>query len=231
MLISDIIKQYIVDKLDNTLTILSVQAPANDLQTVTFCNIKWLRCYDFIMIGSQAYVVDSYNGNTVRFEIAEGADPIGVDDIVTINRPLFLNGTLSNTKLEWNKYGDDERAKLPFIWLVSPTDVVTASPQNGRTKTAPVKLWFVHWSNWQKLNADRQDEAIRPLMALVDEFVDTIERQSHVFEDYDNFTARDFPKLGVETPNGVGKTLFDSTLSGIEFDSSLKIFHRYCEKC
>ena len=231
MLISDIIQQFIVDKLDNTLTILSVNAPANNLQTVTFCNIKWLKCYGFITIGNQSYIVESYNGNIVRFEIPQGANAITVNDFPVISRPLFLNGTLSNTKLEWNQYSMDERDKLPFIWLVSPTDVITASPQNGRTKTANVKLWFVHWSDWKKLNRDRQDEAIRPLMSLVDEFNNTIERESNIFSEYDNVTTRDFPKLGVETPNGIGKTLFDSTLSGIEYDSSLKIFHRYCEKC
>lgn len=231
MLISDVIEQFVVDKLDNTLNILSVSSVSDGLQAVQFCNIKWLKCYDYILIGSNTYKVNAYNGNFVTFYVEDIENAITLNDVPTINRPLFLNGTLSNTKLEWNNYSINERAKLPFIWLVSPTDVITASPQNGRTKTANVKLWFVHWSDWKKLNRDRQDEAIRPLMALVDEFTATIERQSHVFEDYTNFTLRDFPKLGVETLNGIGKTLFDSTLSGLEFDSSLKIFHRYCENC
>ena len=231
MLISDIVKQYIIDKLDNTLTILSVSSVVDGLQAVTFCSLKWIKCYDFIMVGSNTYKVNAYNGNVVTFYVDSVENAITVNDIPVINRPLFFNGTLSNTKLEWNQYSINERAKLPFIWLVSPTDVITASPQNGRTKTANCKLWFVHWSDWKKLNRDRQDEAIRPLMSIVDEFNNTIERQSAVFAGYDNVTLRDFPKLGVETPNGIGKTLFDSTLSGIEYDSSLKIFHRYCEKC
>jgi hypothetical protein len=231
MLIRDVIQEYIINDLDNRLNVLEVSEVTNDLQDIMVCNIKWIKLYEFFTIGEQAYVVTNISGRTITVEIAEGADAITLNSDIRINKPLLFDGTLSNTRVEWAGYSDEERAKLPFIWLVSPTETNTANDQGQQLATAILKLWFIHWSDWTKLNADRQNEAVRPLYALYKEFMNTINRNTHIFEGYDNVSDRDFPKLGVLGANGVEKTVFDSTLSAIEVDLNLNIFKRCCDFC
>lgn len=230
-LIRDIIQDHIINKLDVSLSIVAVGSVSEGKQSVTFCNIKWLKLYESVNVAQLVYMVDSINGNTVIFNIPTGAPAFTLNTVPTLNRPLLFDGTLSNTKFEWAKFDNSERNKLPFIWLVSPTETQTDNIQGSGTKTAVLKLWFIHWSDWSKLNADRQNEAVRPLYALVKEFTKTINRISYVFEGYDTAIDRDFPKLATRGENGGEATLFDSTLSGVELDINVKIFHRYCENC
>lgn len=224
MLISEQIEQYVIDRLDNTLEILAVSAVVAGQQTVTFRCLKWMKLYDTL----NGRTIVSYNGNLVTFTIGAGQDFTMATE-ATLQNPLFLNGTLSNTKYEWDKFELNERAKLPFVWLVSPTR--ENFEEETPTKNSECQLWFVHWSDWNLLNVDRQDEAIKPLAALVREFIKTIERQPAIFESYDNYSTKDFPKFGTETATGVGKMLFNSTLSAIEMNINVNIFRNCCENC
>jgi len=233
-LISEIIEQEIINKLDNTLRVESFSQVANSEQVVTFCNVKWIKLYEFAYVNGVELQVKSIDGNEVTFTIT--SQSINYQTLVTIKKPLFFNGTLSNTKYEWSKYLNDdginsERSKLPFIWLVSPTDEITNGFEQGSTRTSQCKLWFIHWSDWNLLNIDRQDEAVKPLYALMDEFQRTILRNASFFKGFNSFTTRDFPKFGTESQNGIEKQIFDSTLSAVEFDVNLEIFARYCENC
>jgi hypothetical protein len=238
-LVSEQIQEYVINHLDNSLKAVEVGAfdDVNFTQSVTFCDAKWLRLYlDRLLInGVPTKVVQIVS--EVEF-IVETDVELTVLEIYSLPKPLLLNGTLSNTKWEWNKYVDPttkqnkERDKLPFIWLVSPTEEKTDNYNAGGSKTVIAKLWFVHWSDWKKLNVDRQDEAIKPLYALLNEFMATMNRLSNIFDgDSLNYATRDFPKFGTENENGIDKALFDSTLSAIELDVNFKMIKRYCENC
>lgn len=228
MLISNQIQNHVVANLDNLVKIVAVSTIVDDKQTVTFKCLKWMKLFNYVNSDGTSVLIDSYFNNEVTFSIEVPEQEFTMESVVRIPLPLFLNGTLSNTKFEWNKFELDEKSKLPFIWLVSPTQEVV---NRSMTKRSQLRLWFVHWSDWLKLNADRQSEAIEPLMALVSEFVNTINRMNHIFESYDNYTLKDFPKFGTETPDGVNKVIFDSTLSAIEMNIDVNIFVNCCTKC
>lgn len=239
MLVSEIIEQQIINQLDNFLEAIEFgeHNPETGLQNVTFCDLKWLKLYlDRLMINGNPYKVKAINGTVVT--ILVGDEPLVGDEVFTLPLPMFLNGTLSNTKWEWSKYVDPttkvnaERDKLPFIWLVSPTEERVDSYDQGGGVTVAAKLWFVHWSDWSKLNIDRQDEAIKPLIALQREFMNTMLRFSYIFEGSSlDYSRRDFPKFGTENENGIDKAMFDSTLSAVELDVNFKVISRYCENC
>lgn len=231
MLIRDIIQTNIVNKLDNRLYIESIDSINSGLQTITFCSVKWFKLYNYIYVDGYKVSATLISNNRLSLILPTVLPPINYNTVITIQKPLLFDGTLSNTRVEWAKYSDSERDKLPFIWLVSPTETNTANDNGQGLSTAILKLWFIHWSDWTKLNADRQNEAVRPLYALYREFMNTINRNTHIFEGYDNVSDRDFPKLGVLGANGVEKTVFDSTLSAVEVDLNLRIFKRYCDFC
>jgi len=230
-LINEIVQTEIIDKLDNVLTIKSVDPAGGGTQKVYFCCIKWLKLYKTITSGDYTYLVDGVNGNSVKLIIPTGAPALTIFDEPTLNRPLLLNGTMLNASQEWTKSTLSEPEKLPFIWLASPTLERLDPLDSGIEKTSDLKLFFVHWSDWTQLNANRQADAVKPLMELVSAFRDAIDQNTTAFESYDGVDLRDYPKFGTMTDKGVDKTIFPSTLSAVEFDISLKLFRKYCEKC
>lgn len=237
-LISSILQTQVIDKLNNILNAVEFGLfdPEEEAQQVTFCDIKWLKLYlDRLLIDGVYHVVVDVTGNTAT--IKTETEFTG-SEVFTLPIPLFFNGTLSNTKWEWNEYVNpttnvnSERDKLPFIWLISPTEERIDGYNDGGGRNVDAKIWFVHWSDWSKLNADRQDEAVQPLYALVDEFVNTMLRQSATFDGNTlGHARRDFPKFGTENENGIDKAIFDSTLSAVEMDANFKIIGTYCENC
>ena len=233
-LVSDIVFQDIISKFDLTLKVKSIGAEISGFQAVEFCNPKWARLYKKLLVDGNLIDVDSWvNDNTVKLVV--GDIPFVGTESFEIFMPKYFNGTLSNTKWEWNKYvpqGDfqnKESNKLPFIWLVSPTLVRTDEYSQGGSQNAELNLWFVHWSDWQKLNNERQNSAVKPLQNMVDEFV-RVTRGNVMFGDF-SFTTSDYPKFGTEDATGITKAIFDSTLSAVQMDVTLKIVSTYCENC
>lgn len=238
-LISEQIQAFVIDKLDNSLKAVEVGIfdDVNMQQSITFCDAKWLKLYlDRLLINGVPHKIVEVISE-VQFVVQTDVE-LTILEIYSIPKPLLLNGTLSNTKWEWNKYVDPtskqnkEREKLPFIWLISPTEEKISDYGSGNTKTVVGKFWFVHWSDWKKLNVDRQDEAIKPLIALTNEFINTMLRNGHIFVGESlSYSRRDFPKFGTENETGIEKALFDSTLSAVEIDMNFQMFNRYCENC
>ena len=218
--------------MNNTLEVISFGAVVNNVQQVKFCCDKWLRLYDSVYVDGNLTSVSGYlEDGSVLLDSINPNQEINFNSVVTIQIPIFMDGNLTTVQWEWHKLSLDERAKLPFIWLVAPTPETVNNLDTGVGKTSDLTMWFVHWSDWGKLNADRQSEAVRPLMALKEEFIATVDRLTHIYEGYDGYSQKDFPKMGTETPQGVDKTLFGTTLSAIEMKMSVRIFARYCEKC
>jgi hypothetical protein len=217
VLASNIVEKMIVDKLDLKLTVKTI----ND-QEVTFKCLKWFKLYGFVIYNNEQLTPTEIDGNTLTFDTE-----YTFTNAFSLKKPLFLCGTLSNTKEEWNRFESNERKKLPFIWLVSPT---RSSKQNDRTTPIDLdlSLWFVHWSDWSKLNKDRQDEAIKPLLVLVNAFLEVIETDKNTFLSYSGLDSSDFPKFGTTNKDGIEKKLFDSTLSAIELTMNLKVNAENC---
>ena len=225
MLISEQIERHVVQQLNPVVEIVEVFPPIGTTQRVRFCNPKWVKLYAKL---ENLEIIQSV-GEDIVFQLVHPFTPLKVGNKYTLQTPLFFNGTLSNTKFEWARFELKERNKLPFIWLESPTE--ESDDPSSNIKTSSMRLWFVHWSDWEKLNKDRQSDAIQPLMRLQDEFVHTMYRQPHIFNKVGALRRKDFPKFGTETANGVEKTIFDSTLSAVKIDVDVDIFKHNCGKC
>jgi hypothetical protein len=229
-LLSDIIEAEVVDKLDNRVKVNSagVWDSVTKTQVVTLCNEKWLKLYGFVYntLGTRLEVV-SYNQNgTITLSVPDAPNAVAKGQNLTINRPVFFHGTWYNTTEEWIKFSEDERDKLPFIWLVYPVDEQFNEPQNAVERQSPARLVFVHWSDWlNSTNNDRMQDSVKPLTALVSEFIATIDRNRAIFRERQGFRMKSYPKFGTETERGI-VAVFDSTLSAVEVDVNLSIFHK-----
>lgn len=217
VLASDIVETLILPRLDNKLKATTING-----QQVTFKCLKWFKLYGFVIYNGQELKPTAISGNTLTFNTETE-----FSDAFTLKLPLFLYGTLSNTKEEWNRFENDERKKLPFIWLVSPSSV-RKSNDSTIANDLDLLLWFVHWSDWSKLNNDRMSDAVKPLKSLVDAFVNVLDEHKGTFIEYSGVEMRDFPKFGTTSKDGIEKKLFDSTLSAIELSINVKVNAENC---
>lgn len=226
MLIVDYIQTGVLDKMNTEVQIVEAGPVINGLQIVRFNCMKWMKLFDTFYVNGGEVLIVNYLSNFVQIETPSPGLPVGT--ICNLKKPILLNGTLSNTKEEWNRFELDERSKLPFIWLVSPTKIET-DDQNSPFVTAQIDLWFVHWSDWSKLNKDRQDETLRPLYSFINAFFKAIKKNKLSFIKYSNLVMNDFPKFGTQDKNGIDKVIFDSTLSAVSTGFRLEV--RKKEKC
>lgn len=240
-LIYSVIQDEVIDFLDNVLKVVAVEAPTGfpGTQRVKFCDNKWIKLYNKVTFGGNTIEVVKTNGEYqydedgfINFTVEAAEEEFFLATKPTLQRPRLLDGTLSNTKLEWSAFWKKDRQNnLPFIWIVSPTNEVHRNLDSGIGKESQLRIWFVYFSNWNKKNDYRQSKAIEPLFDLIKEFINTINRRADVFEGYDNFITEDYPKFGIEGPNGVETTIFDENLSAVKMDISLRLFSKYCEIC
>jgi hypothetical protein len=228
-LIKDIVHDEIVSKIDNKLKVKTAGAwdSVNETQVITVCNEKWLRLYDFLFndSGTRLNVLSYNNDGTITLTVTDATDAVSRGEFVTINRPHFFHGTLYSTTEEWEKFADHERDKLPFIWLVYHIDEDFKEPQNAVERTSPLRLVFVHWSDWVGMtNEQRMDGFVKPLTAAVDEFIHAIDSNRAVFKERSGFRVKTMPKFGIDSANGTTNTVFNSTLCAIELNINLEIF-------
>jgi hypothetical protein len=227
-LISDIVKQHIVDLLDNEVRIIraGTWSSVTEMQTVTFCDIKWLRLYNQFLEGQE---VISIVGNQVTLTTSQ---PLAQGETLTIERPKFFHGTPYNTVQEWHDFTTNEREKLPFIWLVTPSNERFNDYKTTIQRVSSCQLFFVHWSDWQMLNQNRVNETIEPLHRLIDNFVETIDDNVRAFGKLDNRgQRRDYPKFGRESNKGIEEVIMNSTLGAVRLEIDLRIKRDLKCKC
>lgn len=229
VLTQSIVEDEIVNKLDNKMRVTDVGAWANDTQELTLCGLKWLRLYDEFLEGY--LVIDYVDENTI---LVQTEVPIYKGEILTIQRPLFFEGTPYNTISEWHNFVDAngqnrEDTKLPFIWLKTPTRDDWYGFKSPMSRDSALEVFFVHYSDWGKLNEDRVNKVIQPLMQLVNEFQNTINKNRTAFAPLENRgRTKGYPKFGNETPNGIENAIFESTLGAVKLDIDITIKRGKC---
>jgi hypothetical protein len=225
-LVSEIIENEIIPYLDNKLRVISTGAVIDGFQNIQVCNVKWLQLYNQFTNG---VVVNSISGNSVNVQVTT---PIEVGQVLEIERPKFFHGTPLNTVQEWHEFSTNEKEKLPFIWLVTPTIDNYQDRRNTIERISTCKLFFVHWSNWLELNQNRVNDTIKPLNNLVDAFVTKLNNTPAILDRLDNNgTRKEYPKFGTETKKGIEEVIMNSTLGAISLDVNLKIKKGYSCEC
>jgi hypothetical protein len=228
-LIKDIVYDSVILKMDNKLKVKTAGAWDSTTQTqvVTLCNEKWLRLFGFVFnpVGTRLEVA-SYNINgTITLSVSNPLDALERGQTITIQRPYFFHGTLYSTTEEWEKFADNERDKLPFIWLVYHIEEDFKEPQDAVERSSPLRLVFVHWSDWVGMtNEQRMDGFVKPLTAAVDGFIHAIDSNRAVFKEHKGFRIKTMPKFGIDSANGTTNTVFNSTLCAAELNINLEIF-------
>jgi hypothetical protein len=224
-LVTDIVANEIVAKMDNMLRVSEVVGTfGTQITFVKFCNYKWLIIYEGKSFGAYSYGQINSNGVVP----ITASTLLNVGDLVPLPIPMFKHGTPLNTVEEWTRFETDENEKLPLIWFVTPFNEKVNDYKQTIERNCDVKLFFIHYSNWMELNQTRVNDSIKPLQAIVDEFIATVNRNKAVFDRVKKSTRREFPKFGTETSEGTKQTIFNSTLAAVQLTTTLDLKKDKC---
>jgi len=223
--IDKIVENEIIAKINTEIKVKTASAIVDGQQTLTFCNQKYLRLFDSVGFGDETIDIVSNDGQNV---VITTATPIAVNSILNINLPFYHRGTPRALNSEWSQISNDERDKLPAVWLLNPIDE-TFSLKNDVERTAEIMLFILCSADLRKdLTEDLREKNVFPMLQLAKEIQRAIDKNVKYFNRLESYKTRDYSIFGSENTNGMIKQIIDSQLSGLSMAFSLEILKGNC---
>lgn len=223
--IDKIVENEIIGKIDTKIRVKTASAIVDGQQTLTFCNQKYLRLFDSVGFGDETIDIVSNDGQNV---VITTATPIAVNSILNINLPFYHRGTPRALNSEWSQISNDERDKLPAVWLLNPIDE-TFSLKNDVERTAEIMLFILCSADLRKdVTEDLREKNVFPMLQLAKEIQRAIDKNVQFFNRLESYKTRDYSIFGSENTNGMIKQIIDSNLSGLSMAFSLEILKGNC---
>lgn len=201
---------------------------------LTTCDTFWLtacntRIYD---IGGFNYSIVNVTLNesiTVK-PINHTTDP-GDGATFTIPAPLFRHGTPGAINTELDKL----KGETPFVWLFEVIrEKFNGDPLSPIERETPVRLFIfddARPEDWH--TEDHYNNVIRPLRQFFDRLVSQVIAEPGLFDKLTSYEIINLPDWGqFNSSKGFVKKIFDKEWSGIELNTTLKIFKQQnCKDC
>ena len=223
--IDKIVENEIIGKINTEIKVKTASAIVDGQQTLTFCNQKYLRLFDSVGFGDETIDIVSNDGQNV---VITTATPIAVNSILNINLPFYHRGTPRALNSEWSQISNDERDKLPAVWLLNPIDE-TFSLKNDVERTAEIMLFILCSADLRKdVTEDLREKNVFPMLQLAKEIQRAIDKNVQFFNRLESYKTRDYSIFGSENTNGMIKQIIDSNLSGLSMAFSLEILKGNC---
>lgn len=227
--IAYIVRDEIVDKMDNTVVVLSING--NDL---TVCNVKWAAILKIVTdSANRQYQITAVNHDTNIITVNPLGDYLFSSGVLNLNVPSYFTGTPLATDQEWRKFTDDERNKTPFIWLVEPTsETLYDDDFRGIERDSDIHVVFLDSNNVEDwLTLDTHANRLQSLYNMRTEFVNAINNNQSVFHSIKNSTVRNLTKFGTESKNGFEANIISANLTGVDNRLTVSILRKACNNC
>lgn len=217
--IYQIVKQEIWANMDRTIHVSSFDI-TNDIITLNVCDTKWARVglglVDDAPSGFTIVTVDHEN----RVITLNGSSWVGNG---TLQRYKFFIGTPISTNEEWTAFSRDERQKVPFVWMVEPTQEEIQGVNSDLERISDIRLVFLDDNFIGKWLTDEVHEnRLQAIYNAVEWFLKAI-KGNPLFEFKDTYVVKNFTKFGTESTQGFAANIIDANLTGIEVRLSLPI--------
>lgn len=189
---------------------------------LTTCGIKWARVGMVVTdSGDNSYTITEINHEARTITLSEN---LITGTTIALKMPLFSSGTPIATNKEWKAFDRDERAKLPFAWLVEPTKERFKGQQDTLERESDILMVFLDSNNVnQWLTMDTHDNRLQSLYNMVDAFIQAIKDNPLFYSDLLEFDTKNFTKFGKETTRGMELNIIDANLTGVELRLTLPI--------
>lgn len=226
--INDIL-EAVVAKIAPVIEIKSVIDNGNGTYDATLCEKFYLQKCFTVNIGGNDYTVEDINGLVATFK---GNTP-PAPGFFNLYLPYFFYGTITQTNTELTKV-EDAADKTPMVYSLETLRERFFDPSESSLEfEAEVRLFFLTQANFPEWETkDFYKDAIGPMKALADLFLDTLEAHEGIgfIEDRDVISLT---KFGVEiNSKGFETTLVNDHLSGVEVRITIPVFNKNtCSIC
>lgn len=223
--IYDIVKDQIFANIDLTVKVNEVVA-TGVTNVVTLCNNKWIRVGQYLTdADSRLWLITSIASNgDVSVTKPSGAIDLIKRQTLTIKAPKFLFGTHTSANNEYTLRGQDNRVKLPLVWLVESISESEYGIRQSKERDSQIRLYFLDDNDpSQYLNEDFRLNVVSPMIALKDEIIRVIQNNL-LFDVLDDWRTRPVTRFGNENEKGVFENILSDNLSGVELVITLPIF-------
>lgn len=230
--IYDIVKNEIFSNINLDVKVIDVVA-TGVTNVVTLCNNKWIRVGQYLTDSSdRLWQITSIASNgDVSLKKPTGASDLSKRDILTVKSPKFLFGTHISANNEYTLRGNDNRVKLPLIWLVESIQETEYGIMSSKERDSQIRLYFLDDNNpTQYLNEDFRLNVVSPMIALKDEVIRVIQN-NRLFDILENWQTRPITRFGNENEKGYFENILSDNLSGVELVITLPIFKTGSCKC
>lgn len=230
--IYDIVKDEIVEKMDNSLRVVKI-VDNGGTYTLTICNsVKWARVKLTISDAAlNAYTISAVDYSARLITVTPLGAYAWTSTTGTLQKPKFFIGTPMRTNEEWLQFSNDERNKVPFIWMVEPTQERVKPDSDGKERESDIRIVFIDSNNspgW--ITTDVHEKRLKALYNMVSEFFRTIENNPLFGDIESDRQIRNLTRFGTETSNGFERNIIDADLTGIDARVALPIMKQSC-KC
>ena len=214
------ISRAIVDAIDREIKVLDIQG-----LTVGVCSTKYITVCKIVTDSSDnQYMVDDFDeDNWVKLTPIGGA-PAFNDTVLIAPAIKFLHGTPTSVNNEYLAMEARELKKTPFIWLL---ETYTEESQEGDSSIEAAynaRYFFMEGAVEEQPNDKHNKEAIKPMKALSELFLEVI-RENTQFKTLTDVARTPRPRFGVEVVNrGSDRRILDAALSGYEMRLTLEIY-------
>jgi len=216
--------EEIVDRIDNTLSLISISG-----SQYYVCDVKYARkgkiIYGKTNNGSNIGVyITNVNGNIITL-----ANNQIVSDL-ELQKPTCLTGTRMATNIEWTKMSKDIREKTPFIWLLDNFTETEYDDEYSLERDIDCTIFFLDETNIKDfITKDHKKEVVQPMINLSIEFMNAVKKW-RIFKTPATQNRQDLTKFGTESQNGFVKNILDANLSGTLLSLKLSKYKDLC-KC
>lgn len=217
--IYQIVEDEIHARMDNNIHVSSYSV-VDEVITLNVCDVKWSRVGLDITDGSEivfSITAVNYENNTISMR---GLEWTGNG---LLQPYKFFVGTPMSTNEEWKEFSNDERNKVPFVWMVEPTSEEIQPIDSDLERISEVRLVFLDDNFARKwITTEVHDNRLKGVYNAVDWFVKAI-HNNYLFSFKDSYNIKNFTRFGNETANGFTADIIDADLTGVELRLSLPI--------
>lgn len=217
----DEILRDIVSKMSFKVCVTATEVIDDTTFKVYACNTQHLRKCSAFDVESISYDVVDFVQD--EYLIIKGSTPI--TECFTLPAPYYLTGSPVLTSTELKQLQSD-LSRMPFVWLLETFETDFVANTNDPTGAVSRLRLFVFdvadAKTW--LNSDHRMEVIRPMKALGDNLLQSIDQDKRVVE-VTNYKVIDRVDYGNYAVNrGNVKSILPEQLSGIEIIIEIPIF-------
>lgn len=215
------ISKEIVDSIDRNIKVLSIVG-----NRIYLCNTSYITKNKLIEdSNNNVYFVDDFVQDDWIEVTPQGNAPVFNDTIVIAPKITFLHGTPTSVNNEYLSIESRQIKKTPFIWLLETYSENTLEADSSIESSYSCRFFFMEGAIEEQTNDKHNDEAIKPMKALTDLFLNVI-KNNYSFRRLNDITRVARPRFGVEVANkGSDRRILDDALSGYDLKMTLEVYN------